>query len=69
MAGTGFASLGDTIYATCKAFELGVDAVVVVPPYYYKNVPQIGLDFYFKNLIDEAIPENKHLFLYDHTAD
>ena len=38
LAGTGTPSLSETIDLTKLAFELGYDGVVVVPPYYFRNV-------------------------------
>jgi 4-hydroxy-tetrahydrodipicolinate synthase len=63
-AGTGFASLTDTIDATRKAFEIGVDSVVVIPPYYYKKVTPKGLATFYKQVLDEAVPDDGLLMLY-----
>ena len=38
LAGTGCASLTDTIELTRGAFDLGVDGCVTLPPFYYKGV-------------------------------
>lgn len=65
MAGTGRVSIKDTIYMTRRAFELGVDAVVTLPPYYFKKITPGGLLNYFRRIFDEAVPDGKHLFLYD----
>ena len=65
MVGSGCASLPDTIRLTRRAFELGADAVVTVPPFYFKKFTNTGLFEYFRRVIDEAVPEGKHLFLYD----
>ena len=64
LAGTGCSSLPDTITSTRRAFELGVDVAVVVPPFYFKNTIVEGLYAYYKRLIDEAVPSGKHLMLY-----
>lgn len=63
-AGTGFASLTDTLDATRRAFEIGVDSVVVIPPYYYKKVTPKGLATFYKQVLDEAVPEDGLLMLY-----
>lgn len=65
MAGTGCASLPDTIRLTRRAFELGVDAVVTVPPFYFKKWSTPGLVSYFRRVLDEAVPTGGYLFLYD----
>lgn len=64
MAGTGCASLVDALQLTRRAFDLGVHAVVVVPPFYYKNPSLEGLLRFYQRLLDEAIPPNGKLFLY-----
>lgn len=63
-AGTGFASLTDTIDATRRAFEIGVDSVVVIPPYYYKKVTAKGLATFYQQVLDEAVPDDGLLMLY-----
>jgi 4-hydroxy-tetrahydrodipicolinate synthase len=65
MAGTGCASLMDTVRITRRAFEMGVDAVVTVPPFYFKKVNTAGLCEYFSRVLDEGVPDGRHLFLYD----
>jgi 4-hydroxy-tetrahydrodipicolinate synthase len=57
-------SLVDAINATRKACALGVDGIVALPPYYYKNLKTDGLVSYFTHILDEAIPQDKQLFLY-----
>ena len=64
MAGTGCASLPDTIWLTRRAFEIGVAAVVVIPPFYFKGVSDEGLLVYYRTLLDEAVPDDGHLILY-----
>ncbi|MFO7324010.1 MAG: dihydrodipicolinate synthase family protein [Chloroflexota bacterium] len=64
MAGTGFPSLPDTIAATRRAFELGVDAAVILPPYYFKKVSADGLAAYFRQVLDEAVPAHGRVLLY-----
>lgn len=64
LAGTGCASLIDTIALTHSAFEAGADAVVVVPPFYFKGVSDEGLLTYYRRLLDDAIPEHGLLILY-----
>lgn len=64
LVGTGSPSLTDTIYLTQKAFELGAKGVLVIPPYYYKNVSSDGVFIYYRRLIDEAVPKNGKIILY-----
>ena len=64
MAGTTTPSLRDTIHLTRRAFEQGVDAAVVLPPYYYKKVTEQGLLEFYRDLFDEAVPNDGMVLLY-----
>jgi 4-hydroxy-tetrahydrodipicolinate synthase len=57
LAGTGTPSLEDTILLTRSAFDLGLDGVVVLPPYYYRKATDEGLFSWFSHLIKTAVPE------------
>lgn len=63
-AGTGTPSLQETISLTKSAFDLGYQAVVVLPPYYYKRVSDNGLFSWFCALIKQAVPRHGSLFVY-----
>jgi len=64
LAGTGTPSLTETAALTRTAFDLGFDGVVVLPPYYFRNVGQEGLFDYFSELIRRALPADGPLFIY-----
>ena len=64
LAGTGTPSLTETIGLTRTAFDLGYEAVVVLPPYYFRNVTEDGLFAYFSELIRRAFPEDGRLLIY-----
>lgn len=64
LAGTGTPSLTDTITLTRRAFELGADVAVTLPPYYFKKVSDEAMIAYFKQVFDEAVPDDKRLMLY-----
>jgi 4-hydroxy-tetrahydrodipicolinate synthase len=64
LAGTGCASLADTIELTRAAFELGVDAVVALPAFYYKGVGPDGITSYFEQVLRCAVPAGGRLLLY-----
>lgn len=64
MAGTGTPSLQDTIFLTNAAFAMGYDSAVVLPPYYYRKVTDDGLVSWFSQLMDQAVPADKSIFLY-----
>jgi len=54
IAGTGCANLPETIELTSFAAEVGADAVLIVPPYFYKNVARHGLADYYRRVLDSA---------------
>lgn len=64
IAATGCASLTDTLELTSHAFASGADAVLVLPPFYFKNLPHDGLVSYYRRLMEEAVPEDGQLLLY-----
>jgi len=64
LAGTGTPSLGETVELTRTAFELGYDGVVVLPPYYFRNVSEDGLYTWYSEVIKNAVPANNALFGY-----
>lgn len=63
-AGVGTPSLEETILLTRAAFETGMDAALVLPPYYYRNVSDDGLYEWFKTVITKAVPKRAALFGY-----
>jgi 4-hydroxy-tetrahydrodipicolinate synthase len=54
IAGTGCANQPETIELTSFAAEVGADAVLIVPPYFYKNVAGHGLADYYRRVLDSA---------------
>ncbi len=64
LAGTGTPSLTETIQITRQAFDLGMDAVVVLPPYYYRKAGDEGLFAWFSQLIQQALPADGSLLGY-----
>lgn len=64
LAGTGTPSLSETIDLTKLAFDLGYDAVVVLPPYYFRNATDKGLFNWFSEVIKKAVPSDKYLLGY-----
>jgi 4-hydroxy-tetrahydrodipicolinate synthase len=64
IAGTGCASLTETVELTRCAFDFGADAVLVVPPFYYKNLSVQGLYTYYIRLLEVAVPEDGSVLLY-----
>jgi len=64
LAGTGTPSLTETIDLTKLAFDLGFDAVVTLPPYYFHKATDDGLFNWFEQVIREAVPSGGFLFGY-----
>ena len=64
LAGTGTPSLEETISLTRLAFDLGMDGVVVLPPYYYRKVSDDGLYAWFSQLLKRAVPSGGALLGY-----
>jgi 4-hydroxy-tetrahydrodipicolinate synthase len=63
-AGTGTPSLTETINLTRLAFDLGFDAVVTLPPYYYRSATEDGVFKWFGELIRRAVPADGRLLGY-----
>jgi 4-hydroxy-tetrahydrodipicolinate synthase len=61
--GTGVSSVTDTARLSRACLDLGCAAVMVLPPFYYKNVTDDGLFNYFSTLI-ERIGPNARIYLY-----
>lgn len=64
IAGTGTPSLSETIELTKLAFDLGYDAALVVPPYYFRKATDDGLFAWFSEVIKKSVPSDKYLIGY-----
>lgn len=64
LAGVGTPSLDETIQLTRAAFELGLDGVVCLPPYYFRKVSDEGLFTWFSRVIQRAVPSGGAFFGY-----
>ena len=64
LAGTGTPSLDESIQLTKLAFDLGYDAALVVPPYYFRKASDNGLFKWFSELINKAVPADKYILGY-----
>ena len=54
--GTGLTSLADTVRLGRACLDLGCAGVMVLPPFYYKTVAEVGLHAYFAALVAELGP-------------
>lgn len=64
MAGTGTPSLAESIELTKLAFDLGYDAALVLPPYYFRKATDNGLFDWFSQLINKSVPKDKSILGY-----
>jgi 4-hydroxy-tetrahydrodipicolinate synthase len=64
IVGTGCCALGDTIELTAHALAQGVSRVLVLPPFYYKDVSDDGLFETFATLIQTLGDERLRILLY-----
>jgi 4-hydroxy-tetrahydrodipicolinate synthase len=62
--GTGCASLPDTVELTRHALQAGADAVLVIPPFFFKNVTDAGVLAYYQRLCDAALQPGQQILLY-----
>ena len=63
MPGTGVANLVDTARVSRACLDMGCPAVMVLPPFYYKEVSDDGLFHYFAELI-ARIGADARIYLY-----
>ena len=64
MPGTGAANLPDAVELTRHALALGAGGVLVLPPFYYKNMPEDGIYAYYAAIIDRVARPDLKLYLY-----
>jgi 4-hydroxy-tetrahydrodipicolinate synthase len=64
IAGTGTPSLDESIQLTKLAFDLGYEAALLVPPYYFRKATDDGLFAWFSELIKKAVPSDKYILGY-----
>ncbi len=68
MVGTGCCALTDTVSLTQHAIEHGVNKILALPPFYYKNVTDDGLFRSFAQVIDRTARDELELYLYHFPA-
>jgi 4-hydroxy-tetrahydrodipicolinate synthase len=68
MVGTGAAAVADAIALTRHAAELGFGGALVLPPFYYKGVPDDGLVAYIDAIIAATAQQPIPLYLYHFPA-
>ena len=64
MVGTGAAALADAVALTRHASELGFAGALVLPPFYYKGVPDDGLVAYIDTIVKATAQQPIPIYLY-----
>lgn len=62
--GTGLTNLADTVRLSQACLDLGCAGIMVLPPFYYKNVSDDGLYAYFRELIARIDRTPCPIYLY-----
>jgi 4-hydroxy-tetrahydrodipicolinate synthase len=68
MVGTGAASVADAVALTRHAAELGFAGALVLPPFYYKGVPDDGLVAYIDTIVTATAGKPIPIYLYHFPA-
>jgi 4-hydroxy-tetrahydrodipicolinate synthase len=68
MVGTGAAAVADAVALTRHAAELGFAGALVLPPFYYKGVPDDGLIAYIDALVKATADKPMPIYLYHFPA-
>jgi 4-hydroxy-tetrahydrodipicolinate synthase len=64
MPGTGCCSITETVQLTAHAVKHGCAGVLMLPPFYYKNVSEEGLYRYFSEVVQRAGDARLKIYLY-----
>jgi len=64
MPGTGCSALTDSVRLTAHAVKLGCAGALMLPPFYYKGVPDEGLFRNFSEVIERVADERLQIYLY-----
>jgi 4-hydroxy-tetrahydrodipicolinate synthase len=65
MPGTGCCSIIETVELTAHAVRHGCEAVLMLPPFYYKNVNEEGLYRYFGEVVQRVAETRLKIYLYN----
>src|SRR5712675_507950 len=68
MVGTGAAAVADAVALTRHAAELGFAGALVLPPFYYKGVPDDGLAAYIDTIVSATAAQPIPIYLYHFPA-
>lgn len=68
MVGTGAAAVSDAVALTSHAAQLGFAGALILPPFYYKGVPDDGLAAYIDIIVQATAATPIPLYLYHYPA-
>src|SRR5262245_60477145 len=68
MVGTGASSVADAVALTRHAADLGFAGALVLPPFYYKGVPDDGLVAYVETIVTATAAKPIPIYLYHFPA-
>jgi len=64
MPGTGACSINEAAKVSAHATKLGVGGVLMLPPFYYKGVPEEGLFRFFSEVVQRVGDDRLRVYLY-----
>jgi 4-hydroxy-tetrahydrodipicolinate synthase len=64
MPGTGACSINEAAKVSAHATKHGVAGVLMLPPFYYKGVPEEGLFRFFSEVVQRVGDDNLRVYLY-----
>ena len=64
LVGTGCCAIDDAVTLTRHALELGCAGALVLPPFFFKNVPEAGVFAYYRQLIERVNNPTLRIVLY-----
>jgi 4-hydroxy-tetrahydrodipicolinate synthase len=64
MVGTGAAAVGDAVALSRHAADLGFAGALLLPPFYYKGVPDDGLVRYVETIVEATSTKPIPIYLY-----
>ena len=64
MPGTGACSITEAARVSAHATKLGVGGVLMLPPFYYKGVPEEGLFRFFSEVVQRVGDDRLRVYLY-----
>ncbi len=64
MVGTGTCAYPETVELTQYALKKGVTDILMLPPFYYKQINDQGLENYFARVIEDVADDRMRIYLY-----